>query len=108
MVSGRPYDAIIMNVQMPGLDGTEVTRRLRSEGYCAPILALTACAMASDQVKCVEAGFDGFETKPIERAALLLKVESMLRQPRNRARRKPRRLGLQMDVDTPAMSRCGV
>ena len=69
--SGRPFDAVLMDMSMPVMDGFEATQRLRASGYTGPVIALTAHAMDDERQRCLEGGFDDFSTKPYRRDELL-------------------------------------
>jgi signal transduction histidine kinase/DNA-binding response OmpR family regulator len=72
--AASPFDVVLMDMQMPVLDGEQATIRLRRAGYEGAIVALTAHAMESERERCLRAGCDGFESKPIEPETLIAAV----------------------------------
>jgi signal transduction histidine kinase/AmiR/NasT family two-component response regulator/HPt (histidine-containing phosphotransfer) domain-containing protein len=72
------YDLILMDIQMPCMNGYEATKALRKAGIQTPIIALTAYAMKGDDQKCIEAGCDDYLPKPVDRQQLLEKLRKFL------------------------------
>ena len=80
MAAAEKPDLILMDMSLPVLDGWQATRRLKAtpDTRRIPIIGLTAHAMATDRDKCLEAGCDDFDTKPVELGRLLEKIERLL------------------------------
>jgi len=75
------YDAVILDVMLPGIDGVTVCRRLREAGAALPVLMLTARGATDDRVAGLDAGADDYLTKPFAFAELLARIRAMARRP---------------------------
>ena len=77
------YDAIILDIMMPGMNGIEVLKRLRKEGVGTPVLLLTAKAEVEDKIEGLDAGADDYLAKPFVMGELLARVRALLRRREN-------------------------
>ncbi len=91
-------DLLVLDLGLPGMDGLEVCRRLRSEGQLFPVLVLTARADEVDTVVGLDAGADDYVTKPFRLAELLARVRALLR--RGAADAGPGAHGVRIDVES--------
>jgi len=80
LATENPYDAIVLDVMLPDLDGFEVCRRLRDAGRWSPVLMLTARDAVPDRVEGLDAGADDYLTKPFSFAELLARVRALVRR----------------------------
>lgn len=84
MPAEAPYDLILMDCQMPEMDGFKATQNIRSRNWPQkeiPIIAITANAMKGDKEKCIDAGMDDYMTKPVDANSLEQKIASWIKQP---------------------------
>jgi len=79
------WDLILMDMSLPGIDGWEATRRIRAADGAGgvPIIALTAHAMSGDHDRAIAAGCNDYDTKPVDLARLLGKMQALLPPPRD-------------------------
>ena len=107
MAGATRYDAIVLDVMLPGIDGIETCRRLRADGVWTPVLMLTARAGLLDRVAGLDGGADDYLTKPFQLAELMARLRALARRaPVSR----PAVLevgGLQLDPATRQVSRDG-
>lgn len=74
------YDAIVLDVMLPGMDGTELVHELRRQGIAVPVLMLTARTSTEDKVRGLDAGADDYMTKPFEAPELLARLRALTRR----------------------------
>src|SRR5881409_2566302 len=107
MAEAHPYDAIVLDVMLPGISGFETCRRLRNAGVWTPVLMLTARDAVDDRVAGLDAGADDYLTKPFSLAELLARLRALVRRG---ATERPPYLSvgdLTLDPATRRVSRAG-
>lgn len=80
MVHAAPYDAMVLDVMLPGFDGFETCRRLRADDVWVPIIMVTARGDVEDRVRGLDAGADDYLTKPFSLAELLARIRALARR----------------------------
>ena len=109
LASSTPYDAAIIDVMLPKLDGISLVQNLRRDGVKMPIIFLSARGSVEDRVKGLQSGGDDYLTKPFSFAELLARVQAMIRRT-TQATAEPTRLSvgdLSMDLLTREVTRAG-
>jgi two-component system OmpR family response regulator len=80
MAGATRYDAIVLDVMLPGIDGIETCRRLRADGVWTPVVMLTARGQLADRVAGLDGGADDYLTKPFELAELMARLRALMRR----------------------------
>jgi two-component system, OmpR family, response regulator len=80
LAQAHPYDAIVLDVMLPGLSGFDTCRRLRNAGVWTPVLMLTARDAVEDRVSGLDAGADDYLTKPFSLSELLARLRALFRR----------------------------
>lgn len=101
----QPYDLIILDMRLPGRNGLDVLRTLRSRGFERPVLVLTAQDAVDAKVETLRAGADDYVTKPFAFEELLARAEALLRRPRAMASPMLRVADLELDQGTREVRR---
>lgn len=103
----NPYDALILDVMLPGMDGFTIVRNLRRKQIFTPVIFLTARAEVEDRVRGLDAGADDYLTKPFSISELSARVRALLRRQRPQAMNVLRVAGLELDLVAHTATRDG-
>jgi two-component system OmpR family response regulator len=104
---GRAYDALVLDVKLPGMDGFELIRRIRAAGVTTPVLCLTALGEVASRVRGLELGADDYLAKPFALAELLARIRALVRR-RERPLANRMRVGdLCLDLSAHQVRRAG-
>ncbi len=107
LASSEEYDVIILDLMLPKMDGTEICKKLRSEGNNTPILMLTAKGSVNDRVEGLDSGADDYLVKPFAFEELLARIRALVRRPKE-AQNSVLKVGdLALDTNTFEVKRGG-
>jgi DNA-binding response OmpR family regulator len=101
----KPFDALVLDVMMPGKDGFTVVRLLRRKGVTTPVIFVTARGEVEDRVRGLDAGGDDYLTKPFSLAELLARLRALLRRQRPETNNLLRYADLELDLASRAVRR---
>jgi len=107
MAEAAPYDAICLDVNLPGIDGFETCRRLRTGGVATPILMLTARDDVTDRIAGLDTGADDYLVKPFDFGELVARLRALSRRPAAVASEVLRVGDLELDLTTQRVRRAG-
>src|SRR5690348_4402138 len=107
LASENPYDAILLDVRLPGMTGVELCRKLRQEEIQSPILMLTARGLVEQRVEGLDAGADDYLVKPFALAELQARVRALVRRNFRRGEAKLRCADLELDRHRRTVTRAG-
>jgi DNA-binding response OmpR family regulator len=103
----REYDLVILDLMLPGSDGEEILRQMRSKGKVTPVLALTAKDAVADKVRLLDAGADDYMTKPFSFSELSARLRALFRRSRAKTDNTIRIADVAIDPLTRKVSRAG-
>lgn len=103
--SSEPYDAIILDRLLPGMDGLDICKKLREHGNHTPILMLTAKVQVADKVEGLNSGADDYLTKPFAFEELLARIKALARRPRAATSNTLKVEDLSLNIDTYEIKR---
>jgi len=103
----NPYDLVILDIMLPGINGIELCARLRSQGFSSPIMMLTARDRVEDKVKGLDSGANDYLTKPFAFEELLARVRALLRKTPGQAATTLKAGDLELDLLAHKTSRAG-
>ncbi|NLR64772.1 response regulator [Chitinophaga varians] len=104
ILSTKSYNCIIMDLQMPGMDGYETTRAIRNNGINTSIIALTASALDGERERCLQAGMNDYVSKPFEKEDLFRKIQASTNNSDDQGPQPEHRPGPAQQLSTPAGS----